>query len=381
MDTLTKEDLERFMGTYDGLRISIYMPTHRESNQALQDPIRLKNLLQEAEQRLLEHGISLPEVNKLLRPAQALLDDRVFWQNQSDGLALFLSTEGFNTYRLPCSFDELVVVGERFHIKPLLPLFNGGRFYLLALSQNNVRLFRCTRYAADEVSLEGVPTSLAEAMRYEDPERQLQHHLGEKVNAAASGIFHGHGVGSANFKKENILRFFQQVDRGIRAFVEQPALLVLAGVEYLLPIYREANKYPHLIDGGVLGNPDEANVEELHEEAWSLVQPHYQKERDQAVAEYRRLADGEGTSSALIDVLPAAHFGRVDVLFVASNVQRWGQFDSEQNTLVAHDNPEPGDEDLLDLAAVQTLMRGGTVYSVEASEVPGDKPLAAVFRY
>jgi hypothetical protein len=109
MDTLTKEDLERFMGTYDGLRISIYMPTHRESNQALQDPIRLKNLLQEAEQRLLEHGISLPEVNKLLRPAQALLDDRVFWQNQSDGLALFLSTEGFNTYRLPCSFDELVL--------------------------------------------------------------------------------------------------------------------------------------------------------------------------------------------------------------------------------------------------------------------------------
>lgn len=32
--------------------------------------------------------------------------------------------------------------------------------------------------------------------------------------------------------------------------------LVLAGVEYLLPIYRRANTYPYLLDGGVTGNPE-----------------------------------------------------------------------------------------------------------------------------
>jgi hypothetical protein len=30
---------------------------------------------------------------------------------------------------------------------------------------------------------------------------------------------------------------------------------VLAGVEYLLPIYREANTYPHLLAEGIHGNP------------------------------------------------------------------------------------------------------------------------------
>ena len=40
-----------------------------------------------------------------------------------------------------------------------------------------------------------------------------------------------------------------------------------------------------------------------------------------------------------------------------------------------------GDEDLLDLAAIQTLLHDGPVYAVEPEQVPGDGPLAALFRY
>jgi len=41
-----------------------------------------------------------------------------------------------------------VVVSDRFHLKPLLPLLTGdGRFYILALSQNQVRLLQGTRYS------------------------------------------------------------------------------------------------------------------------------------------------------------------------------------------------------------------------------------------
>jgi hypothetical protein len=49
--------------------------------------------------------------------------------------------------------------------------------------------------------------------------------------------------------------------------------------------------------------------------------------------------------------------------------------------LKVHDDPEPGDAELLDSVAVQTLMHGGTVYSVKVDEIPGDEPVAAVFRY
>ncbi len=384
MNMFTKEDLGRLMDTQSWPHVSIYMPAHRESDQAQQDPIRLKNLLKAAEQHLLDNKLmEASEAETLLKPALALLDDQTFWQHQSDGLALFLSAEESSHYRLPLSFEELVVVEARFHIKPMLPLFNNkGRFYILALSQNDIRLFAGTRHTVDQIDLEGVPTSLAEALPHDDPERQLQHHIGEKVDTTAPGIFHGHGVGAGDFKKDNILRFFQQVDKGICALLEDQSLpLVLAGVDYLLPIYKEASNYPHLIDEGVTGNPDETSAQELHEQAWSLVQPYFREEREQATAEYRRLADGSNASQDLSEIVRAAHYGRVKVAFVATDVQRWGKFDAEKNVLEVHDNPEPGNADLLDSVAVQTLMHGGTVYSAEADEIPGGEPVAAVFRY
>jgi hypothetical protein len=38
-------------------------------------------------------------------------------------------------------------------------------------------------------------------------------------------------------------------------------------------------------------------------------------------------------------------------------------------------------EDLLDFAAVQTFLNGGTVYAVEPEKVSAETPLAAVLRY
>jgi hypothetical protein len=71
----------------------------------------------------------------------------------------------------------------------------------------------------------------------------------------------------------------------------------------------------------------------------------------------------------------------VDELFVAVGVQVWGHFEPEQDRVHLHEPPEPGDEDLLDLAAIQSLIKGGTVYAVLPEEVPDQAPLAAVLRY
>jgi hypothetical protein len=82
-------------------------------------------------------------------------------------------------------------------------------------------------------------------------------------------------------------------------------------------------------------------------------------------------------------VLPAASYGRVDQLFVAVGVQQWGIFNPGVSTATVdlHAEPELGDEDLLDAAAVHTLLNGGTVYAVEPGQVPDQAQLAAVFRY
>lgn len=390
MDILSREDLKRLSDKRDGWHVSIYMPTHRAGPETQQDPIRLKNLLEEAKERLMASdrdrpGLRAPEARARLEPASKLIQDGLFWQRQSDGLAIFVSSEMAHYYRLPLDFEELVIVADRFHVKPLLPLLSGdGRFYVLALSQDATRLLQGTRYMVGELDLEEAPTSLSNALRFDDPERRLQYHTASGPSGGKGGrpaMFYGQGAPSQD-QKGDILRYFQKLDTGVQELLAgERAPLVLAGVDYLLPLYREANTYPHLIEDGVEGNPDNLSAKELHQRAWAIIRPRFLEEREEAAKRFRQLADTEGASDDLAEIVPAAYHGRVQTLFVALDVQQWGAFDPATNEVRLHQAADPGDQDLLDLAAVHTLLNGGSVYAVEAERVPAGGSLAALFRY
>jgi len=68
-------------------------------------------------------------------------------------------------------------------------------------------------------------------------------------------------------------------------------------------------------------------------------------------------------------------------LFVATGVLQWGVFNPVTNQIELHSQQEAGDEPLLDLAAVQTYLKGGVVFTVEPEKVPGGASAAAVLRY
>jgi hypothetical protein len=383
MNLLTKEELRALMEKPEGWCVSLYMPTHRAYPENKQDPIRFKNLLRKAEERLKAAGLRSPEAKEFLKPARPLLKDTLFWQFQSDGFAAFLHAGGGSHYRLPLKCEELAVVADRFHIKPLLPLFaDAGHFFLLALSQNEVRLFHCSRFSASELEMEGVPKSLDEALRYDEPEKQLQFHTrAPAAGGTRAALFHGHGGGTEEAKK-NILRYFQLVDQGLRRILrEEQAPLVLAGVDYLFPIYREANRYPHLADAGIPGNPEGGKTEELHGQAWKIVEPLFLKAQKAALAQYEQREGTGRTSQDLGAIISAAFEGRIDTLFVAEGIQQWGVYDPRLRTVHLHAEALPGDEDLLDLAAVHTFLNRGTVYPLKPQEVPGGGVAAVIFRY
>jgi len=46
-----------------------------------------------------------------------------------------------------------------------------------------------------------------------------------------------------------------------------------------------------------------------------------------------------------------------------------------------HQEAKGGDEDLLDFAAIHTLLNSGTVFATDLQNIPDDTPAAAVFRY
>jgi hypothetical protein len=194
-------------------------------------------------------------------------------------------------------------------------------------------------------------------------------------------IFYGQGI-DVDDTKENLLRYFQQVDKGLHDLLhEETTPLVLAGVEYLLPMYREANTYPHLLAQGVTGNPDKMKAETLRERAWAIVGPYFFKAQQDAAAKYRDYAGTRRTSHTIREIVPAANAGRVESLFIAIDQEEWGVFDPARNLLHVHKEARFGDDDLLDIAATQTLLHRGAVYAVEQTGMPENTLVAAVFRY
>lgn len=215
MDLFTHDDLKTLLARHGAPCLSIFQPTRRGGGE--EDPIRWKAHLAEAETMLAAAGVGASEIKKMLAPARRLLEDDSFWKHQCDGLAFFLAPRFQRLYRLPLAFENLVVVGDRFHVTPVLPLLSGnGRFYVLALSQHGVRLLQGTRDRVSEVDLKGVPRSLAEALLIHEAKEPFSFHGRRAGEGAGSwgGIFHGHGVGIDDSKDE-LLHYFQKIDRGL----------------------------------------------------------------------------------------------------------------------------------------------------------------------
>ncbi|MEZ4664691.1 MAG: hypothetical protein R2911_44730 [Caldilineaceae bacterium] len=85
MDYINKETLRELAELSAPFCLSIYMPTHRRGSETEQGPIRLKNLLKEAEAQLTALGQRTPEAAIFLEPLRTLVDDRAFWQHQNHG--------------------------------------------------------------------------------------------------------------------------------------------------------------------------------------------------------------------------------------------------------------------------------------------------------
>ena len=377
------DDLPGLLEAQEAPCVSIYLPTDRTGAQSQRDQIKLKNLIKDAEERMASGGVRSPDARAMLQPAQDFLRDGSLWRTLEDGLALFISPRQFKHFTFPDAAPEIVVVADRFHLKPLLAVLGGDtRFYLLSASQNSVKLYEATRNSVDEVQLKDMPKSLEEALKYDDPEQQVRFRTtGRAGSGQRVSVGYGSGV-TADEHKSNLLRFFHLLDDSLKPFLagkNEP--LVFASVDYLFPIFKQANTYPNLLPDNVAGNPESLGVSEIHKQAWSLIQIRHAKAREQAAGRYRQLAGTGRTLDGVADVVRAAAVGRIDTLFVPRGVQVWGAYDKTSGLVELHDEPAPRDQDVLNLAAVQTLANGGTVFAVEEQEVPGRNTVAAVLRY
>ena len=371
------EELQGLLAEGPGPRVSLYLPTHRRHPEWKQDPVRFRGLVGEAE-TLLETRYRSRDAKVFLEPLRRF-EAEGDWEHSLDGLALFHSEGSTAAYRLPIPVPELAVVADTYHTKPLIRFLHSNQRYLvLAISQNAVSLYEGSPHGAGAVNLHGVPESFRSAIGIPDYDRQFTSSGGW----GQGGVFHGRGPGKER-KKEELARYFQAIDRGLREYLRAERVpLLLAAVQYYHPLYRQANTYAHLLEAGLDGNFERANPDQIHAEAWPIVSRLFESKIEIWSARFRERAGTGLASDRIEEVAAAAVEGRVQCVLVAEGESAWGVLDRKTGAIVRNERQEgPVDGDLLDDIGEESLKRGGEVYVVERSSMPTSSPIAAVYRF
>ncbi|MEX2307269.1 MAG: hypothetical protein WD738_06730 [Pirellulales bacterium] len=382
MDVVTPSDLHKLVSAESMWCVSIYMPTHPAGRDGQQDPIRLRNLVTTAEQQLHARGMRRQQASGFLKAILKLPHDPASWRKRQQGLAVFCSEKAFAHYWLATPFDEFIAVDKRFHIKRLVPAINASpQFYVLAVSRNRIRLLKLSWQGMEMLHPKGLPVNIKEALNLQGADRGEQVHSGMLGDLGKeAGVFHGQG-GHRDTQKEELVQYFRIINESLRPVLRENSWpLILAGVEYEMAIFREVSDDSHIAEEMLSGNFDYVEDKTLYTQAVPLAQKLYDKQRRQAIAKYRSLADTNLAVDDVEKVVPAACQGRVDTLLVNYRAEKFGRFNTERNRIEFISEEDPT-MDLVELATAQAILHKGNVYGVTPDELHTAGPLWATLRY
>lgn len=367
--------------------VSIYVPTFRAGN-VKEDRLRFKNALNEAVHCLIDGNLypdlemEKKDARNYLQSAIELLEDDNFWLHLSDGLAVFVGEDYFEHFVVPIPFGHKVYLGKHFYTRHLHPLIGqDDRFFLLCLSQGGTRFFEVHKHHIFPVEIKDlVPEDLETAINKQKDTVLQAHSFGYETS-----IFHGHGGGRETQVSE-LKDYFRQVDKGLMKMLhDENEPMILAGVDYLIPLYKEVATYPHIMEKYIPGNHEETNPVALHEMAWKIMEPLEIKERNQDREKFEYHKQKGLASDRLKEIVLAAESGKVDTLYVnRDSAPIWGSIVSEDNVYAVKlfDKQSLNNKDLLEMASVAAWKNGGKVIEVPREEMPeSEMPMNAFFRY
>ncbi len=386
----TKAEVTEFTGLKDLKPIlssrppclSVYMALESGTpNQtAKANALRWKECLHRLEEKAEQNGSEARELLQSISDWDAIANEE---KTGGKSIAVFRSPDVFCVTPLQEQVKGKAVVGPHFNVRPLLPeLTRDTSFYILALSQKDVRVLRCTSSTSEEVSFPAsVATSFDRFMNSAKPDHVSDNRGSPGPDAGSSkGVMF-----TTNTEKEDkdkyLAHFFKQIDHGLHDMLRgKTELVVPVGVEYELALYRSVSTYPHLAEEGVQGAPNSLKSGEMHARALDAMLKQYEKKVYEALAEYNHKAGG-GASNRLKDIVPAAHEGRLLTLLVSDSLETTGSFDETTYTVKGRETGTPEDEDLVNDAVVQTILHAGQVLVASNGKMPNGAPLAAIFRF
>lgn len=357
--------------------VSIYQPLHRGIPPAHENPVRFKNLLRRAEESLLRR-YSPAETHDLIDRIRQGVDTPGFWTGSRDGMAVFAAPDYLRIIETQQPMNELVIVADSFHVKPLIRVMQGAdRYHILCFTQGQVRFFEGSRFGVREIELVDTPRSIYELSGMTQDQQISSARDVETALSQASD------EAQTIPRPGSVDRFIRAVDKGIwenYSRTERLPLILFAEAQYH-PMWRAITRNPMFLEQGVLLNPDHIAEERIRDEAWQVYQPIYRQRIEHLANQYQAARAHNMGSEQLEQVAKAAAAGRVDALMLAENTHIPGRLDPASGQIQRDELADPHVDDVLDDLAEMVLKMDGQVLAIPPDLMPTDADLAAIYRY
>lgn len=141
---MNRHDIRLLQAVQGYPAVTITLPTHRTSPDNKQDPIRIKNLVDQVTDRL-QKEFPRRDLARLLNRLVKLVGE-IDYRHTLDGLAIFANKDFARAFQVPFKLRERLVIDQTFKVRDLLfALHRTPRYWVLALSEKPTRLYEGMR--------------------------------------------------------------------------------------------------------------------------------------------------------------------------------------------------------------------------------------------
>ncbi len=365
----------------EDVNISLYVPTNWDPTETEGDKILFGNMIRHIEKQL-DDLVDKNKKQDMIDTLKTIKDDRLLWNQRLEGFGIFMNQNDCVIYIMLNPVNEMAIVGQRFHTKPLFKDMQGlDEYQVLAIDRQSFNLYEGNRTGFREIiQAEGEPRTIQDFLGNEYTESYLAQ--GSYGGAGAKAMFHGHKSKKDEVDKD-IERYLKQVDKYVYEHYSKDSgkpLILFALPEYH-HVFKNHSKNIYLLEEGIKKSPHELKMKELKKEAWNIIEPRYQQRIKELTNRYEKAYQQDLAHDKLPLIAKAAITGRVETLIVEAFRQIPGRIDEQNGMLVPKSQHNTKVDDALDDLIDIVYQNGGTVVVIPEESMPTDTGACAVYRF
>lgn len=339
--------------------VTISLNTHRTHPDNTQDGIKLKNLIKEAEERVLKE-FDIKSVAPLLENLSSIEIDENY---NLDSLHIFISNDTKEIIKSPWATQtDRVQISDTFGVNSLIKSLNRSEEYnILLLSQGGVSFYNAIN--------DGITK---EIKNVDFPFLENLHYVIDREKRSDGKLM------------DNMVReYFNEVDKAVVKLFNKTNLhcVVICTEDNYNRFVQVANK-PSIYLGYTDIDYNKTDTHHISKQAWELVKTVLKYRKIEAIAEIKEAIGQGNVVTDLQEIYQASIDGRGDLLIVHVDYTQSVNMTSERTFDLVTDKNKPGViDDITSNIAWNVLSKNGRVFFTTQDEIKDIGKIVLKTRY